>query len=399
MKKLFLIIWLILPLFCLSQNKISGIGLFKLGDTKKKILDSLVKVTGIQISEIDSEEYFTQISQSKLKGVLRCKNANNIIRCPLVDDYLMHSFNLLDVELNEIGFRFYNDTLYEFVCLVTEDLRKLLNTKYGKAKVEPNDSNLYLWRNDKQIRCVEYKGYNLFDLRGLKYYKKADDCWRNEYLRVNNIPVKTTYPDNFKKVEQEKIIGGLRFGMCKKVAEREIEKFHKESSIPGGYDKQLRFWYPTHIGSFEYFSHNTYGLYDNSNEIYSFGLSSPIYHYDEKFEVSEQIDELTKQIEDKYGKAEIKIPDSILSQLIDIEDTAFDINLKSWEIGKKDIDIYLERRKNWQGGGYNPGYFTGNYSIKLSISLSYKFWKRLNKVDKNKARKKDCIKITTKNVF
>src|ERR1035438_795237 len=120
--------------------------------------------------------------------------------------------------------------------------------------------------------------------------------------------------------------------MSKKEAEKKIKIFNINNAH--GYD--TAFYYPKFIDNYIYIL--TSGWYDNSGKIYGFTIDGTVINYEERYKVLEQIQELTNLIEEKYGKEEIRISDSILSELIDIEDTSFDINLKDWKIGKKDID-------------------------------------------------------------
>lgn len=391
MKKIFLVIFLICPLICFSQKKIDGIGVFKLGDCKKKILDSIVNFTGIQIHEDDSDIDFTQYTQSNYKGVLRRKMSNVLVHCSLEEEYMIHSFDFMNMEFKEVHLDFYNDTLYSIAFIVPDGLRELLNVKYGIGKLEliQDKGSKYWWRNDNQVVCGVFMGekFDILNLVDKKISKRAQNCWDIEYRKQNNIPGKTIYSDSFIKMEEQKIIGELKFGMNRKQVQIILEKFNKLNS-KGEYDIGLKNWYPTYIGKFEYFSPKIYSMFDNSDKIYSMTIESQLYKYEERMKVIEQIDELTKTVEEKYGDANIVVSKFVLMTLIEKEDTSFNIVLKDWRIGKKDIDIYLERRKNYFGSGYHEGYFMGNYTIGITCLLPDIILKQIKNEIKGKLPKK-----------
>ena len=223
MKKL-LIILLILPFLVVAQSKqqptkklaqkktqlpinnlpkISGIGLFKLGDPKQKILDSIIFITGNQIIEIESENYVTE---NKLKGIFKYKNKYSFCE----EQYLITSFNMQGIELKNIKIKFYNDVLYFFECDKSSDLEDVLNLKYGEAvfvhetkiiycqnqysgaEIEhETDDYTHTWRDDKQVLCCStlHTYYNddceklylhYFILENLIYSESCRKCQVNQ---------------------------------------------------------------------------------------------------------------------------------------------------------------------------------------------------------------------------
>ncbi len=210
MKQIFNVLLIaFLPFMLNAQTKINGIGLFKLGALKSKVLDSLVKITGRSILEVNYQPV-SEVFEKKLDGVYKLNHSTN---CPLEDEYQIYSIEILFIQIKEITIKFYNDSLYSLECKGSSELDDALDTKYGKAKIEEDTKIIYCqnnftgakiqhqendftktWRKDKQVECwrllsnyynddCKEKHLYGFYLINLILDKEANDCWRAEYKK------------------------------------------------------------------------------------------------------------------------------------------------------------------------------------------------------------------------
>lgn len=109
MKRL-LLCFLLTPIISFPQNRISGLGPFKIGTTSLQ----------------DLEKIMTDQHQS-LSGELQEDSITYIYKGDI--------FDLGAMTVNNLALSFYKDTLYKIECDCSQQLNEGLELKYGKAKM------------------------------------------------------------------------------------------------------------------------------------------------------------------------------------------------------------------------------------------------------------------------
>lgn len=193
------------------------------------------------------------------------------------------------------------------------------------------------------------------------------------------------YTDSFINAEQDKIIGVLKFGMSKNEVDDILDKFNKDHKLRNEY----------YIGKFKYNPSAILKGYDDNGKIFGFVIKSPEIAYSDGKKVFEQLSALENIVEEKYGKADQESSYD-KSKLIEGDVNFVNYRVKSWEIGKKTINIFFEG--------------SGVYVICISIFVPKVLYtvqekekeiERKKKIkDRVKRRKfEDSIANSAKNVF
>jgi len=215
MKKLICFILLInVYSFCLSQNKIDGIGIFKIGETKIKIINQILEDNKVELENYNNvkqarwlkyrmdflvAELYPNITDNDLNPLLTCF-------CPDVKVFFIKDYKIAGIYLLNIHLRFYKNTLIEFYCDSNDELLQALTIKYGNPKRldnwdkisgftkidNVNYSSLY-WNNDPIYASFNYEknasGENnfYFIVRDTEYDKIIEDCEtqrKEQYLNM-----------------------------------------------------------------------------------------------------------------------------------------------------------------------------------------------------------------------
>lgn len=158
--------------------------------------------------------------------------------------------------------------------------------------------------------------------------------------------------DSLIKVEQEKVIADIKFGMLEKEVKSKIKKFINDS-------KKLEYDYGS-FKSYDYlignYKFSEYGISDYyyENELYRFDINGDLIEWKYfETELREQVKHIYDIIETKYGEPGLsyEIPASYEMS----EDYSYLIY--QWNVGKKEIAIRVEDSGN-------------NYRVNISIFVS-----------------------------
>lgn len=168
MKVLFSLI--LLP--TLSYCQFTGIGIFKIGNTKNIILSEIKASTGISLvlyNGIMEEFKATSKKQDKtvfVTGLVDGKmfpesNINGIKIDPNRQDININFYTVANISLREIKLSFYKDSLMFFACKGSDSLLTALKTKYGTPSI----------RIEKDTVTCRSKVAGAFDLKeGVYFY-------------------------------------------------------------------------------------------------------------------------------------------------------------------------------------------------------------------------------------
>ena len=186
-----------------SQKKIEGIGIFKIGKTKIKIINKILVENKVDLEHYDNiketrwlkyregfvvAELFPNISDVKLNPLLT-------VYCPDIRVFYIKEYKIAGILLLNIHLRFYKNTLNAFYCDSSNKLLEALTSKYGNPKRidnwdkasgfnkknNVNYSSLY-WNNDSIYASFNYEtdaegGNNsYFIVRDLSFDNTIADC-------------------------------------------------------------------------------------------------------------------------------------------------------------------------------------------------------------------------------
>lgn len=146
MKRIFtlaLILFITNNLF--AQQKIEGIGKFKIGQTTPAIIKSLAAEFSLDIRETNDvlETMNSDYSDNPTKIIYISKEQNEdkiyqhsrYVDHPKVKVYYINRITIADMVLTDVYLEFYRDTLYSLECHGFEELDTALQIKYGNPKI------------------------------------------------------------------------------------------------------------------------------------------------------------------------------------------------------------------------------------------------------------------------
>lgn len=146
--------------------------------------------------------------------------------------------------------------------------------------------------------------------------------------------IKQFEQDSIELIEQQKVIGEIKFGMRKEQVDLLIEKFQKENRRP---DKTLGIpFYDNYIGEYEYLSINAFYYNKGLYEIKVQGSSFTWEKYDRN--IPEQLSYITDIINQKYGEPDTHSPLRDMSSM----EVGYSYLVNQWQVGGKTIDVRVE---------------------------------------------------------
>lgn len=151
---------------------------------------------------------------------------------------------------------------------------------------------------------------------------------------VNSEKEKRKLPDSIIIIEQEKVIGNIKFGDSEKETKKNLEVFIKKSKRKE-YSNSI---FPDcFIGNYKFNGDGVYDLYYKS-KIYKLHITGhPILYEDYKSEIPRQIEYIKAVISEKYKEPDItnSIPESFETE------KGYTYEVHNWNIGSKKIEISI----------------------------------------------------------
>lgn len=181
MKKIFTVILIIISLPGFAQEqKIEGIGQFKISKSTISIIDDLASQMGVKIksisesvslsnAKINNERYiFKLIKDSTRSDFLQPSYSTS---CPDFAVYAIFEIAISSFFFDNVYLTFYQDTLISFKSDHVENLDQALAVKFGKPE---------LFDDEKDITCVyTYTGATI-----KKKEMNLKQTWKNEYIEA-----------------------------------------------------------------------------------------------------------------------------------------------------------------------------------------------------------------------
>jgi hypothetical protein len=180
--------------------------------------------------------------------------------------------------------------------------------------------------------------------------------------------------DSIINVEQEKVIGDIKFGMKKIEVNQKISKFKSETARP--YEIVGTTFYDYYIGEYKYFQILDFYYQTKLYEIFIQG--NPINWEKFENEIQKQINFISEVIKQKYGPPTFQ---KILDPIYNLQ-KGYSYLINRWEIGVKTIEIQVE-----DNGTY--------YCVNLVIYQP----EIINRLNKEKEEKEKKSTEKAKNLF
>ena len=150
MKKLFLIIVLLSAIKCFAQEKIKGIGKFKINESTRTQVDSILAGDlGQQFPDTfdKNENNFLSIHESKwailtpdstpdyAHPYYNYEKVNLLpLHCSMATVYFIKSYSIANIQFESVYLTFRKDTLVGFVSDYSEEITDAMKLKYGNIQ-------------------------------------------------------------------------------------------------------------------------------------------------------------------------------------------------------------------------------------------------------------------------
>lgn len=161
---------ILLPLFLflfplpglMAQEKLSGIGQFKIGSSKKLLQEYIQKNSltyenddfkeAIRNNDYDLAKKISQFEDSFDKQRIRTYEIDSSVSDPFseqdlyckdVSIYMINFLKIGDLQVRAIKLKYYQDSLYSIESRFNIDLNDALTLKYGKPKLEEKLKTIY----------------------------------------------------------------------------------------------------------------------------------------------------------------------------------------------------------------------------------------------------------------
>ena len=152
MHKIFFISFLLLSIRSFGQNKIEGIGKFKIKKTSVAYLDTLAKEQELDRETISTfDDYFKmRYKTNKLAEVFpdtvdTYKSPSYAHYCKDARVFYIPKMKISEIELKDTYLTFYKDTLIQINTDYSSEVTEAFELKYGKAEIE---------KKEKEVKCT-----------------------------------------------------------------------------------------------------------------------------------------------------------------------------------------------------------------------------------------------------
>ncbi len=163
-----------------QEQKIEGIGQFKISKTPISYLNDLASQMGVEIKQISDNGKLYDIEKRSTSFIIQLikdpskTGFSEIIYstdCPQYSVFLVSGLTISTFTFNNVYLTFYRDTLIRFKSDYVEKLDEALTIKYGKPE---------LFDDEKDITCVyTYTGATI-----KKKEMNLKQTWKNEFIEA-----------------------------------------------------------------------------------------------------------------------------------------------------------------------------------------------------------------------
>lgn len=202
-------IFVLLALYSFAQDKIEGVGKFKVKKTTTSIMKDIATELGTKIQIVTNyDQYFDLTSPSSLlkkQRVLEFKpdtidkanyyNTTLATLCPEYQVFLITSYDIAGINLKNIRLTYFRDTLAAFHCDYSTQIKEALTLKYGASKdtATTKDVLCTFTYTGNQVTYKEVTSYNRWnndDISATLYlHRYYDDKCKEKFLSYFDVSV------------------------------------------------------------------------------------------------------------------------------------------------------------------------------------------------------------------
>jgi hypothetical protein len=131
-----------------SQDKIEGIGRFKVGKATISLVQAIATETRVPVAIVDTSVKVDKLAKSQIVEIKSSAHAGRASipsfsssLCAHVRVFYLNNYREADIDLQSVYLYFADDVLVKFTCYATSKLNSALETKYGQP--EANIVKLY----------------------------------------------------------------------------------------------------------------------------------------------------------------------------------------------------------------------------------------------------------------
>jgi hypothetical protein len=177
MQKIILTLLVFISFNSFGQNRIEGIGKFKLKKTSVTYLDTLAKEQGLDREKINTfKEYYNlrretnKLAEIFVDTVERYNSPSYSHYCKDARVFYIPKMKISEIELSNTYLTFYKDTLVEINTDYEREITEAFELKYGKAEIE---------KKEKEIKCTLKLSGAEISYTEIMYYQ----YWNNGNIR------------------------------------------------------------------------------------------------------------------------------------------------------------------------------------------------------------------------
>lgn len=157
---------------CQGQDKIEGVGIFKINTTTSEVVKQLANERRVNIKNLEKDIYDIKPDQIfQLIGNQASSLPLYSSVCPRTQVYLIASYEVAGIALKDVYLTFYDNLLVKFQCDGTRELTEALKTKYGDPKTKLEEA---------EIKCrYTYSGNEVINKE-----TRIEHTWTNGEIRA-----------------------------------------------------------------------------------------------------------------------------------------------------------------------------------------------------------------------
>ncbi|GAB3935292.1 hypothetical protein [Larkinella terrae] len=189
MKALLLIAYTFLITSANAQDKIEGVGPFKIGKTKVSDLTGIAQSLGAKF-----EEVLPDTVEAIQKGKVGSHAAEGSL-CPNTKKFNAHKLNVAGVNFNNVFLTFYRGNLVDFWSDGSSEIEQAFTEKYGSGKAK--GETIATWRGKSVQADSRTDQHHYFNVSHISLAYEAQMCnrkafekVRSEYAKSKNNPLK-----------------------------------------------------------------------------------------------------------------------------------------------------------------------------------------------------------------
>jgi len=186
MKKLFLLLFLTVSISTIGQNKIEGVGKYKINKMTIVSLQNIINENNFILDSIKSyneyskfkkDSYLSNLTSKKVyiaevfsDTIKKYNSPPNSSLCKMRRVFYIPEMEISKIQLKDTYLTFYNDTLISVDIKYNDKITEAFTLKYGQPEIESNEET---------INCIENSNGKTIEKTEKMYYQN----WENEDIK------------------------------------------------------------------------------------------------------------------------------------------------------------------------------------------------------------------------